>query len=377
MTPGSPQRLAIVVNIARFFLSHRLPLALAAAEEGFDVHIITSDSDQVGLERIRSHGLTVHGIPLEQHGRSPRSELRTAIAMLRVLSALSPDVVHLVTIKPVLYGGIAARVLRTPRTVAALTGLGRAFAGEDGPGSITTTALRLALGGPRVTLILQNSDDVRRVTTMGLMRSTAIRLIPGSGVDTDLFTVRPAPSEAVILHAGRLMRSKGVEEFVEVARRLAGRARFVVAGYSEDGAPDSIPVSDLERLDREGIIVWLGNRRDMPEVIASATAVVLPTTYPEGVPKVLIEAAASGRPTIATDTPGCREICIHEETGLLVPPGDIDALESAVRRLLDDTELRSRLGRRGREIAVDRYSLGAVVERTLAVYRGDERPGAS
>lgn len=368
MTTAAPRRLAIVVNIPRFFLSHRLPVALAAARDGFEVHVITSDADRAGLERIRSHGLSVHGIRLEQHGRSPSSELRSALAILRRLAALRPDVVHLVTIKPVLYGGVAARLLRIPRTVAALTGLGRMFAEGGDPGRIMTTALRVALAGSRTTLILQNSDDAQRVAALSLARPGSVRLIPGSGVDPDLFAVRAEPTVPVVLHAGRLMRAKGVGEFIEVARRLAGRARFAVAGYSEAGSPDAIPEADLERLDREGIIEWLGNRDDMPEVIAGATIVVLPTSYPEGIPKVLIEAAACGRPTVATDVPGCREICIDGETGLLVPSGDVEALTVAVQRLLDDPGLRAQLGRRGRELVVDRFTLAGVIADTLAAY---------
>jgi len=369
VSAGRPPRLALVVNIPRFFLSHRLPVALAAERDGYDVHVITSDADPEGLAQIRAHGLTVHPIPLDQHGRSPLSELRAALGLLRTLAVLRPDIVHLVTIKPVIYGGLAARILGIPRTVAALTGLGRAFAADRGPGWLMITSLRLALGGARTTLILQNSDDLRMVNDMHLLPHSSIRLIPGSGVDPDVFIERPEPAVPTVLHAGRLMRSKGFDEFVTVATRLAGQARFAIAGYSEPGAPDAVPVEELERLDRDGIIDWLGNRQDMPAIIAAATIVVLPTTYPEGVPRILIEAAACARPTIAFDAPGCREICLDEETGLLVPRGDVDALTEAVKLLLDDGTLRSRLGRRGREIVIERFSLQYVVARTLESYR--------
>lgn len=368
MTGGGRGRLLLVVNIPRFFLSHRLALALEAARRGYEVHVMTSNEDPEGLARIAAHGLHAHGVPLAQHGTTLRQELRTLVAIARGIRDVRPDVLHLITIKPVLYGGLAARVLGVPRVVAALTGLGRAFGTPRGAPRWLRIALRAAVGGRRTTLLVQNADDEGRVRDLDVVRGDAIVLIRGSGVDPDRFVVRPEPDTPTLLHGGRLMRSKGVDAFIEVARRLSGRARFVIAGYVEAGAPDAMDVGDLEALDRAGVIEWLGNRDDMPDVIAGATAVVLPTTYPEGVPRILIEAASCGRPTIATDVPGCREICLDGTTGLLVPPDDVAALERAVGRLIDDPGLRARMGAAGRRLVEERFTLASVVDRTLALY---------
>jgi glycosyltransferase involved in cell wall biosynthesis len=171
-----------------------------------------------------------------------------------------------------------------------------------------------------------------------------------------------------VLYAGRLMWQKGLGDFVTVARRLSGSARFVVAGYTEDGSPDAVPITQVEDWAREGVIEWVGARTDMPDVIARADIVVLPTVYGEGVPRTLIEAAASGRAIVTTDTPGCRDICRDGVNGILVRPGDIDGLVRAVRTLIEDEELRGRMGAEGRSLAEQGFGLGSILEQTLALY---------
>jgi len=362
-------RIVYTVNIPRFFVSHRLPLALAARAAGHDVHVITADTDTEHLERIRAAGLTLHPIPLAQHGRDPLAELRTLAALVARYRRLRPDLVHHVTIKPVLYAGLAARLTGVPAVVAAMSGLGRAFAGR-GPGLSLRTALRLALPDRRTRMIFQNVEDRALFVETGLIGADRTILVRGSGVDPDEFTLvaEPVAHPPVVLYSGRLMRQKGLERFVELARTLAGRARFVVAGYSEDSSPDVVPVAQVEAWAKEGLIEWWGRRQDMPAVMAAANLVVLPTSYGEGVPKVLIEAAATGRAIITTDLPGCRDICRDGDTGLLVPPDDHDALVAATRRLLDDAALRARLGAQGRALVLEEFTLRGVIDQTLALY---------
>lgn len=375
-------RLLFVVNIPRFFVSHRLPLALAAREAGYDVHVATAAGDERNLGIIEEHGLTLHQIPLEQHGMRPLSELRTLIALVRVMRRLRPDLVHLVTIKPVLYGGIAARITRRRAVVAAMSGLGRAFLDDAGqrthPSRWLTIALRLATRWPGTHVLVQNEDDLRILQEIAVARAGRSSVIPGSGVDLDEFSPSPPPSSGTsdvrLLYAGRLMRQKGLGEFLEVAKRLKGQARFVVAGYSEPGSPDGIQVETMDTLASDGIIEWLGSRSDMPAVIAGSDVVVLPS-YAEGFPKTLIEAASSGRPIIATDAPGCRDVCHHEVNGLLVRPADVESLERAVLQLVAQPELRERLGASGREIAVGNFGLESILRATLDLYRAlTQRP---
>jgi glycosyltransferase involved in cell wall biosynthesis len=369
-------RLLYVVNIPRFFVSHRLPLALAARDAGYEVHVATSDQDEENLDRIRDAGLTLHPIPLVQHGRSPRDELRTLLALVRLYRRLQPDLLHHVTIKPLLYGGIAARLTRRRAVVAAMSGLGRAFRDHAGaarrPGVALRVALRLALPRRSTSLLFQNQEDLEVFRDLGLAAADRATLVRGSGVDLGRFRPSPEPepttSGPVVLYAGRLMWQKGLGEFAEVARRLAPIARFRIAGYSEAGSPDAVPIAQLEEWAAEGRIEWLGAREDMPQVIADAHLVVLPTVYGEGVPKTLIEAAACGRAIVTSDAPGCRDICRDGVNGSLTPPGDVDALEAAVRRLVLDPGLRQRMGAAGRAIAEADFSSEQVIGATLALY---------
>lgn len=370
------QRLLYVVNIPRFFVSHRLPLALAARDAGFDVHVATAGTDETNLHVIRQHGFPLHPLPLEQHGTNPLREARTLLALVGLFRRLRPDLIHLVTIKPVIYGGLAARLTRRRAVIAAMSGLGRSFRDDTGaartPSRALLRALRFALPGRSSHMLLQNEDDRAVLVALGVVDRTATSVIPGSGVDLDRFRPKeregPWTDGVVLLYAGRLMWQKGLGDFVEVARRLSGRARFVVAGYSEDGSPDAVPVAQVERWADEGHIEWLGSRSDMPEVIAQSDVVVLPTVYGEGVPKVLVEAAASGRAIVTTDTPGCRDVCRDGINGVLIPPGDVDALERAVLTLVEDHGLRARMGEAGRRLAEDGFGLERVLERSLTLY---------
>jgi glycosyltransferase involved in cell wall biosynthesis len=366
-------RVLYTVNIARFFVSHRLPLALAARAAGHDVHVATAD-DAPEVATIRAAGLPWHGIPLEQHGTSPLGELRTLAALSALDRRLRPALVHLVSIKPVVHGGLAARLTRVPAVVAAMSGLGQVF-DDDAAGERlrrrVLPAMRVALAHPNAMLVLQHTEDRDRLVDLGVVAPERTRIIRGSGVDLARFIPTPPPDGElpVVLFAGRLMWRKGVGRFVELARALAGRARFVVVGYPEPSAPDAVPLDDVEAWAAEGAIEWWGRRDDdMPAVFAAADVVVLPSTYGEGVPKVLIEAAASARPIVATDVPGCRDVCRDGETGRLVAPDDAEALVTAVAELLDDPEGRARLGHAGRALAEAEYGLDRITRETLALY---------
>lgn len=366
-------RLLYFVNIPRFFVTHRLPLAQAAQEAGYEIHITTSSYDTENVARIQASGLTYHPLPMSQHGTNPLSEARAMQSIAALYRRLKPDIVHQVSIKPVLYGGLVARWVGIPAMVSAMSGLGYVFTGSETKPrvlrTLITPLLKTALSHPNSRMIFQNPDDQARFVRLGLIDAARTVLIRGSGVDTTVFTPQPESEETpVVLFAGRLLWPKGLGEFVEAARRLKGQARFVIVGYPEPTSPDAAPLDQLETWQREGLIEWWGKRDDMPNVYAQAHIVCLPSTYGEGVPKVLIEAAACGRPVVTTDTPGCREIAHHEQNALLVPPYDIKALTEALERLIHDGELRRTLGARGRQITEAEFSLSLVNAATLGVY---------
>ena len=371
-------RLLIVVNIPRFFVSHRLPLALAARGAGYDVHVASSEDtagqhDAASLARMRAEGLPFHPLPLAQHGTNPLREAGLLAAFFGLYRRLRPDLLHHVSLKPVLYGGLAARLLGLP-AVGAMSGLGYVFIGSGWKPRLLQMlihpALRLALDRPKSRMIFQNADDLARFVALGYIQSQQAALIRGSGVDLERFRPVPAPPEGppIVLFAGRLMWPKGLGAFVEAARALRGRARFVVVGYVEATSPSAVPTRQLQAWADEGLVEYWGARDDMPAVYAQASLVCLPSTYGEGVPKVLIEAAACGLPLLTTDTPGCRDICQHESSGLLVPPHDQAALNAALLRLVDDPALRVRLGAGARALAEAEFGQERIIGQTLALY---------
>ena len=367
-------KLLYVVNIPRFFLSHRLPLALAARDAGFDVHVATSDADRESARRISESGLPFHPLKLYQHGLNPVGELRTLYSLLALYRKLMPTLLHHVSIKPVLYGGIAARLSGRPNVVQAMSGLGYVFADQSAKAKLlellSRPAFKLALAGDKTRFILQNPDDRQLFVQRGLVDQNRTRVIRGSGVDETLF--RPSNEEKttlpVVLFAGRLLWRKGIGDFAEAARRLRGKARFQVVGYEEATSPLHVSSAQLTSWQAEGLIEWLGAGDDMPAVYGKSSIVCLPSTYGEGVPKVLIEAASCARACVATDTPGCREIVRDGVNGLLVPPNDVDALSRALLRLIDDPAERAKMGMAGRDIVLNGFTLRQVIGETLALY---------
>ncbi len=373
--PSKPVKLLYVVNIPRFFVSHRLPLALAARAEGFDVQVAASDADPEAAERIAAAGLPFHPLPLSQHGLNPLRELRTVIALQRLYTRLKPDLLHHVSIKPVIYGGIAAKLSRRRLIIQAMSGLGYLHVSQQWRArlleKLSRPAFKFALSGAGTVMIFQNPDDRQVFVNRALVAAERTVVIRGSGVDEREFAPRPEDTASlpVVLFAGRLLWEKGLGEFVELARRLKSRARFRVVGYEERSSPSNVPAAQLQAWHEAGLIEWRGQRDDMAEVYGECNIVCLPSTYGEGVPKVLIEAAACGRACVTTDTPGCREIVRHNENGLLVPPRDLDALADAVTQLIDEPELRQSYGMAGREIVLKGFTMRRVAEATIALYR--------
>lgn len=367
------RRLLFVVNDAVFFLSHRLNIARAALEAGWEVHVATAPGPAV--KHIEAEGFRQHTLPLSRSGANPLAELRTLWALFRLFRRLRPTLVHAVTIKPVLYSGLLAPWAGVPVLVQAVSGLGQVFIAEGRVASLRRALLiaayRFAFRHPHSRVIFQNPDD--RVALRRAIRDRQAALIPGAGVDPVEFTPRPQPpGEPLVVLASRMLWAKGVGEFVEAARRLRERgvsARFALVGDSDPGNPSAVPDERLRAWGASGVVEWWGRREDMHRVFAEAHVVCLPS-YREGLPKVLLEAASCGRAIIATDVPGCREIVRDGHNGLLVYPHDPEALASALERVLKDRGLRARMGARGREMVMSGFTSAQVVEKTLAIYRG-------
>lgn len=375
-TEGGGRRLLFVVNHAGFFLSHRLPLALAARDVGYDVHVATPRSKHV--PRLQITGLPWHELPLSRSGLNLITEWKSFRSLCALYRDLQPQLVHHVTSKPVLYGTIAARVTGVGAVVNAISGMGHAYT----DGGLARRALRawvsfgyrFALRHPRMRVIVQNREHLDLFVRQRWIHEADAVLISGSGVDLRRFVPRSAERDGTvrIVLAARLLYTKGVCDFVAAARMLRENkvdVQCVLVGEPDPDNPASIASEILQSWHAEGVIDYRGRQEDMPSVFADADVVCLPTYYGEGIPKVLVEAAACGLPIVTTDWPGCREIVEHGYNGLLVPIRNPAALADALEMLVRNSPLRRVMGTRGRARVEGEYSLETVTRKTLALYR--------
>lgn len=371
---SAARRLLFVVNNPAFFMSHRVPVALAAQRAGYDVHVATMDGPAVA--DIEALGMTHHAIPMTRSGKHPLQELGTLLALLRLFRHVRPQVVHLVTIKPVLYGGIAARLARVPGMVAAISGLGFVFLSNSLKmrlvRAVVARLYRLALGHRNSRVIFQNGADRDLLKSLGAVRDEQVLLIRGAGVDLDLCRALPEPPAppVVVTMVARLLRDKGVQEFVQAARLLRERGVPVtmrLVGGVDAGNPASATPAEVEAWQREGSVQALGERADVPQLYADSHIAVLPS-YREGLPKSLIEAAACGRAVVTTDVPGCRDAIDPGKTGLLVPVRDPQALADAIARLAGDATQRQAMGAAGRALAEREFNIERVARIHVDLY---------
>lgn len=369
------KKLMFVVNVDWFFMSHRLPIALEAMSQGYEVHIATGITDQ--KESMEGFGLIVHPLMIDRSSTNPFGMLRTLFQIVTLFRKVRPDLVHLVTIKPVLLGGIAARLAGISAVVAAISGLGYVFLDRGGISKIrrgiVSVLYSLALGHRNLKVIFQNPDDRDVLLRFTLLRTDQVELIRGSGVDLELIKATPLPDGTpVVMLAARLIADKGVHEFIGAARLLrqtGSVARFCLVGTIDPSNPSSLTDAELEAYEADGIIERWGHRADMANVLSEAHIVVLPS-YREGLPKVLLEAAAAGRAVITTDVPGCRDAIEPSVTGMLVPDHDVESLACTILELLDNPQRSAAMGCSGRALAEREFDIKKVVQKHLQIYYG-------
>jgi glycosyltransferase involved in cell wall biosynthesis len=332
---------------------------------------------EFGWEKAFQGATSIHIVSLRRKSIRLRDEVRAALSLLRLYRRLRPTLVHHVGLKPTLYGGIAARIAGIPAVVSTLTGLGYLFVA---PGSAMRVLRWIVMRGLSVgfrhknhRVIFQHSHDRDYVCNgTNLLPSRSV-ITGGSGVNLAQF--KPAPETSgipLVLMASRLLWVKGVGDFVAAARAITNRglaARFLLAGDTDRGHPSAISEQQIERWQRSRYVEWQRWQENMPELLQRCHVVCLPSYYGEGVPRILLEAAASGRAIVASDTPGCREIVIDGQNGILVPPRDVEALVDAIARLLSDARLRESMGTVGRALAERAFSDTRAHELTVATYR--------
>jgi glycosyltransferase involved in cell wall biosynthesis len=370
-------KLLFVVNVDWFFLSHRLPIALEAMRQGYEVHIATALTDKLTV--LQSHGFVIHPLTLDRRSSGLWGAGKTIWQIFRVFKLIKPDVVHLVTIKPILLGGLAARLARLPALVVAVSGLGFVFVAKGAKAAVRRWLVgrmySLVLGHSNLRVIFQNPDDRASLAMLTNLLDSKVEMIRGSGVDMTQYSVMPMPMPSgmpVVVLAARLIADKGVLEFVQAARLFRQRncnARFVLVGAEDTANPTSFTVAQISAWVHEGVVEWWGQREDMPNVLAAAQVVVLPSYYGEGLPKVLIEAAACGRVVVTTDHPGCRDAIVPGVTGVLVPVRNAVALADAIEKLVKDPLRCKEMGDAGRALAEKAFDVRQVVAAHLQIYQ--------
>lgn len=372
----STGRFLLVVNDMAWFWSHRLPLAKDILSKGWDLHLATNDAEN--NPRIAALGIAGHNLPPHKSSLNPLNQLALAFQIFRTLQSVKPDIVHAITIRHAFFAGIASRILGTPRAVFTLAGLGPLFLSDDPKvrmiRAVIVPLFKVAFGGEGRFVIFQNPDDARALVRAGAVKKEDCAVIRGSGVDPVQFSYAPEPANdtPVVLFSSRLLKAKGIGEYVHAARILKSKgvdARFQIAGDIYAGNHDSITREQLDDWISEGCVEWLGHRDDMPALMAAANIVTLPSYYGEGVPKVLLEAASTGRAIVTTDMPGCRETVEDGETGLLIEPKNAWALADGIEKLLKDKTLREDMGRKGRARIEKDFTIETVNAKTLAVYK--------
>ncbi|MEM9146921.1 MAG: glycosyltransferase family 4 protein [Pseudomonadota bacterium] len=367
--------LVMVVNDPAFFLSHRLEIGRTAARAGWRVTLVTPPEPAEAVAAIWAEGFGHAAVEMGRGRIAPLRDLATIARLARLYRRLRPDVVHLVTLKPVLFGALAARLAPVPGVVAALSGLGFLFIAEGAKARLVRAMmaplLRLGLNRPQVAAIFQNTDDRATIEGLGVRAGAGVTMIRGSGTDLARFDPEATPDDPpLVVMPARMLLDKGAAEFVEAARRLRARgiaARFAYLGAPDPANPACVPPETEAAWRAEGTVEFWGHRNDIPACLARATLVVLPS-YREGMPKALIEAAAASRAVVTTDAPGCRNAIEPGETGLLVPVRDAGALAEAIAALLADPARIGAMGAAGRRLAERAFRVEAVAARHLALY---------
>ncbi len=353
------------------FIGNRLPMARAARDAGFDVHVATHVENKA--DAIRAEGFTLHPIPFRR-GLSPFAILSTIAALRKIKRELKPDLVHHIGLQICVPGGLSSLGINTPQ-VNAMTGLGYAFTGTTARARALRVAisavLRFLLNRDNSITLVQNPDDQRVLEDAGI-EPQRITLIPGSGVDTEKLQPMPEPDGAITVgFAGRLLVEKGIRALVAAHRILRARGvgvKLLIAGDPDPRNPASVSLEEAKAWSNEPGITWLGHIDDISALWKRSHIVALPS-HREGLPMSLLEAAACGKPMVATDAPGCREIVVDGQTGLLVPIEDPNGLADAIEKLAASKELRQRFGEAARKLVETRMSATSIGAQTVALYQ--------
>ena len=367
------KKIFIIVNVDWFFLSHRLPVALAAQKAGWDVTIVTADTGK--LKDIEAKGLKTINLPMSRSGMNIKEELGTMWFLYNLYKREKPDVVHHVGMKTILWGTLAAKFAKVNGVVNAVSGLGGFFADDNKSmlAKVMPKVLKFSHNRKNLLVIFQNQEDRAMYVKKGIINDNQARFIKGSGVNLQAFCYTPEPTESKvkIILTARMIVEKGVFLLTEAAKRLRkeyeDKAEFWLVGGIDDH-PGAITKEQLDMVCDGKYIKWLGYRTDVKELLQQSHIVAFPSYYMEGLPKSLIEACAIGRPIITTQSIGCKDTVDDGVNGYLIAPKEVEPLVEKLRLLIDDVTLRQKMGQAAREKAEKEFSLDMVIERHLSIY---------
>lgn len=371
------KKICYFINSDWYFDLHWLARALSAKHHGYEVHIITRISEKKYHRRFTRLGLCCHALPLKERSCNIFGFISVLVFSFLLLRQIHPSLIHAVTIKPVIIGGLYARLFSVP-FVANVVGLGRVF----GPGNRFYRGLRkvvclcyaFILMNPRSRIIFEHTDDLDMFRQNVKFPFCRASVIDGCGVDVEqyAFSEEVTRGQPVVLFASRMLQKKGLAALVRIKRQLAQEGvgfTLRVAGIMVADDPDAIPATEIMRWEATGDIEWLGTCNNMELLLRSASIVALPTLYQEGVPRILIEGAAKGRACIAYNSGGCNSIVINNVNGFLINRGDEDQFRRQLKVLIEDEKLRRRMGQQGRMLVVEKFSAAQVITKTLNIYR--------
>ena len=367
------KRLLFIISEDWYFVSHRLHLAVSAIKAGYSVALLSHYTKH--QEKIKLAGIETINWPLNRGSKNLIKEIISIKGIVSTIRQFQPSLIHSVAMKPVLYSGIACKMIGLRNRVFALAGLGFIFTSDKRSAKylrpIIKYSFKFLFKGDKTRLILQNPEDQAALSTANIINENNVSLIRGSGVNMNLYSFSKIPEGTpIIMLPARMLWDKGVGEFVKVAKILKQsgiKARFVLVGSPDVHNPETINDFQLKNWENDEIIEWWGQKEDMAKVYYQSTIVCLPS-YREGLPKSLLEAASCGRPIVTYDVPGCREIVKDGYNGYLVQLKSIDGLVQAISQLINYYELCVQMGKNGRKLVKKHFSQEQIANETLAVW---------
>ena len=366
------KKILFILNVDYFLISHRLPVALESIKMGYEVHLASQITK--ASEEIKMHNIKVHPIRINRSGLKVNSIFLTFIDIYRIIKEIRADIVHLISIKPILLGGLALHFIKfKPKIISSISGLGFVFADKGYKTLflkiIAIILYKISFKHKSMICIVQNKDDLNLLQKITSLPKRNYKLIPGSGVNLEKYCFSElSKDKPIVIFPARLVKSKGIFNFIEASIELKDRARFVIVGKFDSESRDAISKEYLDFYQNKNFIEYWGYSNDMHLILPQSSIVVLPS-FREGLPKVLCEAAACGRAVITTDVPGCRESIINGETGLLIPMNDSCALIKALNMLLNNPKYLSNLGENGRKFAEKRFDQNKIVFLHMKIYQ--------